>query len=130
MLSMQTELFKKNAIILLSDDNQQLLYKDILSANGFVVKLAGSVGELVKSINRDTNLVMICADSVDNESTQLITAAIAKQPFKIAFIGLTVSNEKRDDIQTLRLPMVIDRFLDEIMRLSDQQSEDECLSMM
>ena len=99
---MQTELFKRNALILLSDNVQQMLYKDILSANGFTVKEAGSADELVELINRDTHLVLVYVDTLDSSSIRLISSKIAELPSKITFAGLA-SNTKQVEVDNLKI---------------------------
>ena len=122
---MQTELFKRNALILLSDNVQQMLYKDILSANGFTVKEAGSADELVELINRDTHLVLVYVDTLDSSSIRLISSKIAELPSKITFAGLA-SNTKQvevDNLKIIQLPLLIDQLLDQITETDEEESQ-------
>ena len=128
---MQTELFKKNAIILMYDDVQQMLYKDILFANGFIVKDADSVENVIESLNRDTNLLLVDLDSLDNSSLKLMSDKISTFPSHITFVGLTINSKPIDidNIKIIQLPIFIDRFLDEITKIDEPQEKAICESI-
>lgn len=129
---MQTELFKKNAIILLADDMQQMLYKDILSASGYIVKVANSASELVELINRDINLILIYLDILDDSSIRSISRKISDFSSNISLVGLAINihHVDMDNIKIIQLPVLIDKLLDEIAQTEEMQGEELCESII
>ena len=70
---MQAELFKRNAVIFMQDEMQQLLYHDALTANGYAVQDASSASDLMGKISCSTDLIFLDVDAVNEDSVKIIS---------------------------------------------------------
>lgn len=92
---MQTELFERNALTLLGDNMQKLLYGDILTANGFSAKHIDSIAELMQAVTHDTDLVMLNVDGIEKNTLLKLSDMIKKKNSRTPLIGLTIQRNSR-----------------------------------
>lgn len=116
---MQTDLFKKSAILINQKPLEGLLYGDILSANGFDVYIAKSVMDaLLKIKEKPQDLVLIDLDFASQKFVEKFIGKLRNdtQCKNTAIVGISVYNrEDQENIADmldgiLTKPCSIDRF--------------------
>lgn len=126
---MQTELFERNALTLLGDNMQKLLYGDILTANGFSVKHIDSIIELMQAVTRDTDLVMLNIDNIEKNTLLKLSDMIKKKNNRTPLIGLTIQQGSRHWIDfgifaaIIRKPAPIDLILERIFSVFSTETQ-------
>ncbi|MDR1335147.1 MAG: hypothetical protein LBJ19_02675 [Holosporaceae bacterium] len=120
---MQTDLFKKTAILVEQHSLQSKLYKDILTANGFDVSVTGSAIDGFKQIKSGKHdLVVINTEIVEEAFLEkLINKIHENQSTKpMSIVGLSIYNrECKKNISRimdafLTKPLSVDKFMESV----------------
>lgn len=114
---MQAELFKRNAVIFMQDEMQQLLYHDVLAANGYAVQDASSASDLMGKISCSTDLIFLDVDAVNEDSVKIISKKAKEKNYKAPLIGLSVAEDAVNDecfSAVIKKPIFIDDMIAEI----------------
>lgn len=120
---MQTDLFKKSAVLVENNPLQARLYSEILSANGFdVYSTQSAMDGFVKIKEKKQDLMVINTEIAASSFMEKFLYKVNQEKNRLMpIVGISIYGEKRENIRKnldafLTKPLSIDKFIEAICR--------------